>query len=641
MNELDFKGLKPIANLMLDKISKLEAIVLFDFLLLSIKIESNKILEEDKKNLLNKLVQTDFLVNNIYNKLNKCDLTTIKSFIQCNLEFDDLTGFFYESIINDKFKGRNGVVYTRDNSIIEIMFESLELTDEQIITNVFYDPACGSGLFLKYVARRKIDLMRIEGYSNNLIIDRVIETIIGSDIDDKACFIAKSGLIEFFVNEFNHLAIDKIAKIKEQITTKDFIKDWDKDKLETLTIISNPPYVTLYGKRNKGMTEEERTYYNINFDFVLNKKGNNKYNYVMFFIENSLKLLGQGQTMSLIVDVAFFGTPYISIRKYILENSNVKKIVDNLSKFNRVASGQVILTLTKNSKDNHEFIVTFEDGETGKQSKFPQSYLFNNDEYKFEKPLIGITKEITDKMDDSLALGHYFPKKSIRTCCALTGRTEDFMASDKQFKEDKNDLFFKYLEGSKGIKEKFGALTHTNILNYNYDLQQSISEEFKIALGKLGIKNKKRIHLGSKDAYLSPKIFVRQSAKELIATYTEDKYAANNSIYVLINIKNDTDFLKYMLGIINSNASTFYSRVKKIIKADKGKIPQIKISELKRLPIVMNEMYMAEIIDVVEQLLEFPNNEKLMLKLNTLVYKSYRFKNEEIDYIEEQIRRRV
>ena len=55
----------------------------------------------------------------------------------------------------------------------------------------------------------------------------------------------------------------------------------------------------------------------------------------------------------------------------------------------------------------------------------------------------------------------------------------------------------------------------------------------------------------------------------------------------------------------------------------------------------MNEMYMAEIIDVVEQLLEFPNNEKLMLKLNTLVYKSYRFKNEEIDYIEEQIRRRV
>ena len=59
-------------------------------------------------------------------------------------------------------------------------------------------------------------------------------------------------------------------------------------------IIGNPPFVTMYGKRSRNMTEEKRAFYNT-FDFVQNKKGNNKFNLSMFFIENGLKALEIGR----------------------------------------------------------------------------------------------------------------------------------------------------------------------------------------------------------------------------------------------------------------------------------------------------------------------------------------------------------
>ena len=72
-------------------------------------------------------------------------------------------------------------------------------------------------------------------------------------------------------------------------------------------------------------------------------------------------------------------------------------------------------------------------------------------------------------------------------------------------------------------------------------MQIKISNDFKVELEKLGVKNKKRVTLGDKDAYLSPKIFIRQSAKKIIATYTDKPFAANNSIYILTNKKNNPE----------------------------------------------------------------------------------------------------
>ena len=147
-------------------------------------------------------------------------------------------------------------------------------------------------------------------------------------------------------------------------------------------------------------------------------------------------------------------------------------------------------------------------------------------------------------------LDYYFPNKALRTCCALTGRTEDFLVSKTK---KTSNIIFPFLEGSKGIKNKFASPSTDKYIEYNYELQLEISNQFKEELEKLGVKNKKRVTLGDKDAYLAPKIFIRQSANDIITTYTEESFSANNSIYVLTNKKYDEEskrFLKYTCGIL-------------------------------------------------------------------------------------------
>jgi len=56
--------------------------------------------------------------------------------------------------------------------------------------------------------------------------------------------------------------------------------------------------------------------------------------------------------------------------------------------------------------------------------------------------------------------------------------------------------------------------------------------EKKISRYLKGIKNKKRIGFGEKIIYDNPKVYIRQSAKELIASYDDKLSSANNSLYL-------------------------------------------------------------------------------------------------------------
>ena len=153
---------------------------------------------------------------------------------------------------------------------------------------------------------------------------------------------------------------------------------------------------------------------------------------------------------------------------------------------------------------------------------------------------------------------------------------------------------------------------------------------------KAGVKNKKRVTLGDKDAYLAPKVFIRQSATEIIATYCDKPYAANNSIYILTNKENteqSKSMLKYTCGVLNSDLVTFYCRINKIIRAEKGKTPQIKISDLKDVRIHVDNHYFEEIVQIVEQLLRNPKDKMLSRRLNELVYIIYGIDENERKFI--------
>lgn len=539
----------------------------------------------------------------------------------------DALGKLYESTLPKNLRKDLGQFYTRDDSLITQM-----VSDSELFNGLILEPSCGSGLFMVHIANRIAAIMKKEGNSSEETLTYIQKNLYGNDNDLLALQITEinllTTLLPLIADALNTNPSFKLNKFN--LTSFDFTQRDVFSKKFSL-VIGNPPFVTMYGKRSRNMTEEKRAYFNT-FDFVQNKNGNNKFNMSMFFVENGLKQLEPNGQLIFILDIAFFETAYIDLRKYIIENYYINSITKGLQAFEDVASGQIIINISNRKESNNSVI--FKDIENDISCQINQS-IWNDskNKYKIFIPLAHQAKDINDKVMKYPRLDTYYPGKALRTCCALTGKTEEFVVNPLV---EKNHLVFPYIEGSKGLKGKFGELTPTCHIKYDYELQLSISEEFKKELELAGVKNKKRVTLGDKDAYLSPKIFIRQSATEIIATYTEEPFAANNSIYILSNksdTEQDIDMLKYVCGVLNSELITYFCRINKIIRVEKGKTPQIKTSDLKEIRICMSDKYYQTIIDLVNQLLNFPDDADALLKLNKTIYEIYGIDKSEQQFI--------
>lgn len=560
-----------------------------------------------------------------YNYDSEESISIIEYFSKTNE--NDIVGYLYENTMSLKDKKDGGSFYTRSNEVIDYMINNIQINENTRIL----EPSCGSGLFLIEIIKKikKNSKERNEA----VLLEKIFNNIEANDIDNMACKITEANILCTLIEDIKDVYIKdssfKLPKLK--IYNYDFCGKNIKNKYDV--IIGNPPFVTLYGRRSRNMTEEKRTYFN-QFKFVIDKKKNNKFNLSMFFIENSLDLLNKNGVLSFILDISFFEDAYIDMRKYLLENYTIEDLTTNVNGFENVASNQIILTI-QNKKCNEQDFVKYFDYSTKETKLFSQDVWYNKEKkYNFLLPLEGMKKDIIDTMQKNKKLDDYFPGKALRTCCALTGRTEDFIV--ERDKQTKNEIF-PYLEGSRGIAYKFSKPSPFRYIEYDYDLQLKISDEFKIQLEAMGVKNKKRVTLGDKECYKSPKIFIRQSASEIISTYTEDDYAANNSLYILSLKSKEEDSikkLKYTNGILNSKLVSYFALAMNVIRGGNGKTPQIKISDLKRIPIaVASDDDFNKIIDLSDKLQEkFTKNE--YSELNALVYKIYGISEEQVKYIE-------
>lgn len=556
----------------------------------------------------------------------KKSLSTIDSYLSTVEINDDLLGTIYEKCLTKEFIKDYGLFYTRNNNITNNIIDNY-ITKLNYNSKVF-EPASGSGLFLTQLIER----LKAESFGRENLIHFVFNGIYFNDFDKFACFLTEYNILHSMIKELseefiinNNLSLRKLNAYNEDFSMIDISKLPKFD-----FILGNPPYVTLYGKMSRNMTNEKRIYYNSRYKFITDNKKNNKFNLIMFFLENSMDLLKENGVCSFIIDISFFETAYNDIRKYLLENYNILNIHSNIKAWDNVASAQIILTLEKSYNKNN--IVKWYVGED--LIEIPQSsWLHDN---KITLPPNNITqiiiKNITNKT--SVKLGDFLDEKKLRTCCALTGRTEDFIREEQEYIID-NENIFKYLEGSKSLSGKFGNLKHTSYIAMDYSLQEKISNEFKVELEKLGVKNKKRVTLGNKKAYQSPKIFIRQSAHELISTYTEDVFAANNSIYIGTFFSDTIEAkikLKYLNAYLNSELATFLALQKNIIRRGIGKTPQIKISDLKTLPIIDDTILINELSKITDN----PTFENIEI-LNNKIYAYFNLSEKEITFIKENI----
>jgi hypothetical protein len=233
-----------------------------------------------------------------------------------------------------------------------------------------------------------------------------------------------------------------------------------------------------------------------------------------------------------------------------------------------------------------------------------------------------------------------YPQKHLRTCTMLLDRENQFVFSENNLKGDIK--IYPYHRGSQSLQCKFGDLKITGFFYYDKELQNTINEQLKLELKQQGIKNKKRIGLGEQQGYDYPKIYIRQSAKSIIAAYDDKPSAANNSLYMFTlrsNKLKDIQFLHFICAYLNSDLITFFCQKRQIIRYGKGKQPQIKISDLYLIPIPSSDQVKVKLANLVYDYYSEGNItlEYLLTAINKIVYDYYNIDSTSSRFIKSSI----
>ncbi|MEB3343314.1 Eco57I restriction-modification methylase domain-containing protein [Okeania sp.] len=528
---------------------------------------------------------------------------------------------------------RLGAFYTSDNLVNKII--------SQIEIKPYFkylDPATGTGNFVLILAKELLTKYSFD------FVDEILNLIYGFDLDWEALEICKVRFLleleKFFkidISTYQNLNFYQTDFTVKATQGFDFINDFNiiyKDSKQVINIkkdlkfdyiFGNPPFITFYGRRSKKLPESHRKYYLSNYEFIPDSVKNGKLNLYMFFIEHGLNLLKTGGDLIYLLDNSIYETSAYYLRKWIIKNFQIKYIQMGLTNFENVASGQTIWHIRNIYPEKP---VLIED--------FSQHKIREIDRDKWLKDVecrIGISdyNSILDKLAQNKLLVDYFPRKSIRTCCMLLNLTEKFLVTKEDYQRDKSGLIMPYLEGGKSLLSPDKPFEFFHYLKYDYELQLRLSEEIRVKLDKEGIKNKKRIGLGQLEIYRSPKIFIRQSSDRLIAKFTNENLMANNSLYVLTPIysnfrKEDWEnILIYTELLLNSKLYLYLAYQMNIIRKNPKQQPQIKVSDLKRLPFWLDEksLFFKEVISMIDR-----------NKIDSLIYQELKFTDREISEIE-------
>ena len=552
---------------------------------------------------------------------------------------------YYEQGLNKKDRKKNGVFLTNSVDTVENLIDII-IIDSTIFSKKILEPSCGQGIFIL----KLLTDIYLKFPDTLLISNFISNNIFFVDIQDEMVEETKSNIQklynflfdEDFQGSFNGITWDFTDKVLTRLSLFEEVKITPFSDLYNCFdyVIGNPPYVTLYGRRDKKENEEQRVNYLNNYHQFPSSVKNGKLNLVMLFIEHSLDFLKENGKLSFIIDVSFFETAYEFTRKYLLENTMIDELQVNIKDFD-VASGQIIIKLSKTKSTNHK--VQIIDHKTENRYFVEQSSWNNkNDEYKFRYNGCSISKQILDKVEakkDKTILQLY-PNKNLRTCVMLLDMEDKFTFVDTGIKEEK--LLYPYYQGSKALSEKYGKLDFKKYFYYDKPLQDIINEELKIELIKQGVKNKKRLGLGETIIYDNPKLFIRQSAKEIVTTIDLGKSSANNSLYVFSlrdNSAKTIDFLYFLCGFLNTDFVTYYAQQMNIIRFSQGKQPQIKIGDLGTIYMPNDINLQNEISMLCKEIYNSTNiKEEICSKINKLIYHYYNLSSTEINTIEQTIK---
>ena len=419
-------------------------------------------------------------------------------------------------------------------------------------------------------------------------------------------------------------------------------------------VIANPPYVSYYSKQSQTNRRELEILKSLisSYQFIKNKKRLGRFNTLMFFIERGLRLLRVDGVLNYIVDTNIHSNPAQDIREYIMSKSQLLQITDNLSEFENVASSQAIL-LVQNTTLKEPYEVAWKKYSNGnftvdKIDSF--SKINSSNDYSFKLPNEDNKVNLLVKIDSNLKLSELLGNKNVRTCITFTGKKDAFIHNKKTEEAD-----YPLLEGSHSLPFPYAKVTYQTYVRYDTALRDVLNEAYRKKAISEGKRSPMVIGLGDIKRFQAPKLFIRLSDKRLTATYSEDRVCADLSLYIITlpNLSNEWKeySLKYLLGVINSRLLTFYFVQKNYIRNLKTGTPQIRLKEIRKIPLpgMIQETsgYQKSIESLVERILNLTstddylqNNtkqsqvEEYEKQIDQIVYDLYGLTKDEIEVVE-------
>ena len=406
-----------------------------------------------------------------------------------------------------------------------------------------------------------------------------------------------------------------------------FDPEWMFDLADGFDIVTgNPPYISYYSGQAAQISLETYNEYIKQYDFIENKKAKTRLGTVMMFLEKSHKITRKTGLFTFIIDLNIFSDAYIPIRKYLHNKLTFKEIINNLSEFENVGSGQIILRCS-NHFDPNSRIDIFSDFSKKEKLSIPQSRLNieNNFKLKFSHYEL-ILSQIEDQSDRFEDLAHIISGMNI-------GGVKEYFLSE----EKKDNSYHK-------------AILSGNIFKYFIKYPNEVQDRNKRnSFIKFDKKIEKFIwdnNLGTpsigadENKFKQPKLLLRRpltSDGSLAAAFSNDSDHYSDVTVYIINQKSKNLF--FLLGIINSKLATFYSKQTGIIRADKGQQPQITINKFKEFPIKSAIINLEGAIIVLSKLLTYSAKQVdlFLFVIDALVFELYfpsHMKEREIDVLQ-------
>lgn len=514
------------------------------------------------------------------------------------------------------------------------------------------DPACGSGSFLMkafdyLIALNKkkkgnVNQTKLDFSETSVIYDKKVDilknNIFGVDLDPKAVEIAQLNLLLKTAEKKHRLpTLQENIKVGNSLIDDSAIAGerafkWEEQFKEVMdnggfdVVIGNPPYV---GYREIYGTEFiKKKFYSAQVK--------DKYNLLVLFIEQGLKILKYGGFLGFIVSNQFLCSDFgKNLRKFILENARIKQIIDvSMMKVFKDASTYPIIIILEKAKPKKNTI---------KIAKPKDETELMSNSLKFED----ISQEIYNNFDKNLFLLELNDKnlniiekmkensKPLKGCVQqITWGTSATGYGKKKIKLDK------FLSLSKKEQEKYVKIIQTSdIQRYRIDWQKEFIPK------NIYTENKLRL-------FEYDKIVVGRLNKFLKATIDTEKYALGKA--TLIIPKEEVN-IKFLLALLNSKLIDYYFKIlfksthmgQGYIRYDVpylGQLPIKKVSEYQQqimIKLVDNMLYLNKCLNEIK---EKQTDEKTRLekeiqkiddKIDQLVYKLYGLTKEEIKIVEE------